>query len=266
MDRTNDANPKALQAAFSFLDATLAPLFVASGVDRERRIRTGGSVGLLPVLATIVGGVPLGASDVALSHPAIRGGALDLESRGFDLVVVDECFGSDGAEVLTAVRRADPTSSPVVLRFNSTDSATALDPEVLVRELERAQCALIYSHVRTAITQANWAGVVLGPSSALSVERIVTLDLHAMKEIVLIGCASGRANLFVGEVTVAHAAALAGSREVFSALWPIRPKLGARVAAHLAEVLARGESLGDGLSQLFLADRVSAAPFVLLSP
>lgn len=40
----------------------------------------------------------------------------------------------------------------------------------------------------------------------------------------------GAANMFVGKVTVAHAAVIAGARQVLYSLWPIRPQHGAALS------------------------------------
>ena len=268
MERTSSTEPKALREAVAYLDRTLSPLLAEAEIDGDVRLRTGGLVGLLPILATLVDGEALGTRvEIAIDHPALTEASIVVEERRFDLVVVDQCFARDAAEVVTAGRRvASIGSEPTVLAFNSDDQSTALDPLTLANELQRSRRTLIYSHVRLAVTQANWAGFYLGPSSALTVADLLELDLSSTEEIVLIGCASGRANPFVGDVTVAHAAALAGAEEVFSTLWPIRPKLGSQVAVHLINEFRRGQSMSTALSLLFRRNRLQAAPFVVMRP
>jgi hypothetical protein len=269
-DRAPTKPPRALDEAIAFLDAVIGPLFEeALAGGGEHRVQALGQVALLPLLATNVGGRPLGASvHISLSHPnPFVATTASWGSRSFDLVVIDERF-AENAVVQEAVAEAQARglSQPRVITFDSRIDTKALSKQALVDELSTARSVLIFSHIENSITAAALAGLVLGPSSTLSAEEIAALDLSAVTEMVLIGCASGRANPFVGDVTVAHAAALAGAAEVFYTIWPVLSPFGSRVATDLVRARYEGRSLAEFLAAQFTSDRRAASPLALMRP
>jgi hypothetical protein len=263
MDRAPTTPPRVLEEAIAFLDA------VALAGGGEHRVQALGQVAQLPLLATNVGGRALGASvNIALGHPnPLVAATASRGARSFDLVVIDERFAENiVVQEAVAEARARGLSQSRVITFDSRIDAAALSKQALVDELSTAHSVLIFSHIENSITSAALAGLVLGPSSTLSAEEIAALDLSAVTEMVLIGCASGRANPFVGDVTVAHAAALAGAAEVFYTLWPVLSPFGSRVAKDLVRARYEGRSLAEFLAARFTSDRRAASPLALMRP
>ena len=81
-----------------------------------------------------------------------------------------------------------------------------------------------------------------------TVEEIAALDLRNLKDLALIACSSGRGNPFVGQVTIAHAMAVARAATIAFTYWPILKKDGARVAEML---------LGEDASRLSLSTLIA---------
>jgi hypothetical protein len=248
-----------------FLDQELAPLLsdVMQGME-EVRLIAGGSISALPLLGTMLGDSALGAiAGVAYAHPNP-----DVESRPrapkpFDLLVLDTGFGDDSAAVRSAFERVSPTSR--VLEFDSTMYGTELDHQELADALESASGALFFSHVDTPALYAGEAAILTGPKGRFRVDILAALDLRSLEELALIGCASGRPNLFLGDVAVAHAAAMAGARQILYSLWPIRPREGSAFAAGLAREV-REEGMNGFLAARYREDRRRAGPFAMISP
>jgi len=94
----------------------------------------------------------------------------------------------------------------------------------------------------------------------------VKLDLSNLQELALICCSSGRINPFVGEVTLAHAAALAGAHEVLFTLWPVRFSLGSRVTSEMIAVRAAGRAMREFLASSFAAHPIRMAAFAIMRP
>jgi len=265
MDRLSQLDRGAAREAIGFLDHELGPLLDQVVGTEQLRIRTLGAVSLLPLLMTMVAGAPLGAREwTAYAHPNPDVEAQTREALDpFDLFVVDLCFGEDSNALRREARRAGTSQ---IVEFDSSSETTAIQKQGLIDALESARSALVFCHVSNDITRANEAGLVLGPSSRLTIEELVVLNLKSLDELALVGCASGRGNPFLGDVTMAHAAALAGAGEILSTLWPIRPTFGARFIADLLR--SRDEQIGTSLflSHQFSSDRIRAAPFALMRP
>ena len=217
----------ALRKAKNF-DTAIAPsLYDALLGEGEQRIHVVGEISALPLLATSVDGNVLGSSRrVAYRHPDtdtenLLDGRRDIPT----LLVVDRCFGSHSQKLETVYRKAaSALSYPTkVLTFNSNREDRSLPKELLIEALESAPSALTFTHVESPVDRAPEAGIILGPSSKLRLSEMASLNLKGLEELAFIGCASGRNNPFVGEATLAHAAAIGGAYEILYTLWPIRP-------------------------------------------
>jgi hypothetical protein len=264
------AETKPIRNAIKFLDEKLAPL-LAEPIRRggEQRIQAVGPIGLLPLLATSVDGKPIGGlSSVAHHHP---NPILTISGAGstdpYSLLVVDNCFGSDSGAVVRAARRAwQGTGDAQILAFNSEAASTALEVGELVESLRSAVSAVVFCHAVSQIAVANRAGLVLGPTARLAVEELAKLDLSNLQELALICCSSGRNNPFIGEVTLAHAAALAGAVEILFTLWPVRSSLGSRFVAEMIAARSAGQPMREFLASSFKDHPVRTSAFSIMRP
>lgn len=254
----------------SFLDTVLAPLLLHAGVsDKPTRLQLGGVIGELPVLMTMVDGVALGASaDVGYLHPnpEVTGRAANTEP--FDLLVIDDCFGSEAMRVGRALQDgAGDGRAYVTLAFNSDAGADeALGHDQLASALQSARRALIFCHCESVAGMAGAASIVTGKNSRFGVDTLAGLELRALDELVVIGCSTGRADPFVGDISVAHAAAVAGARQLLYSLWPLRPRRAADFVVALLEARSSGMPTVDCLAEQYRADRVRAGGFVIMRP
>ena len=260
---------KALRAANSYLAGTLGPL-LSDALDRsgELRIQALGPMGTLPVLATPVAGRVLGGMpSVAYRHP---NPAASFQAEGMrsplELLVIDKCFGEHSRSAETAARLAASRSSAEcrILSFNSDEGE--LDPGEVIDALRAVSSAIIFGHAESPAANASAAGLVLGATSRLRVDVLAASDLNGLAELAMIGCGTGRNNLFLGEVTLAHAAAVAGAGEILYTLWPIRPGDGARIAGGILHDRLEGKSTREYLAHQFEEDVLKAEAFAIMRP
>jgi hypothetical protein len=122
-----------------------------------------------------------------------------------------------------------------VLRFNSGMEGAVLGDGELEEALQSVSSALAFCHVGSPTAYAGEAALITGSSSRFRIDALAALDLRSLDELAIVGCASGRANPFVGDVTVAHAAATAGARQILYSLWPIRSDPGGRFRRRASE-------------------------------
>lgn len=234
----------------------------------EKRLQAVGQMGALPVLATLVAGGALGSSfEVAYRHPNAEA---EFRSEGISgsvqLAIIDNCFEGDARTVKAAAHLAASKERVEceILEFNS--GTDALSVAKLLNALRSVSSAVLFCHVVSPITSASSTGLVLGPSSVLTVDSLASLDLDGLEELVLIGCASGRSNPFLGEVTLAHAMALAGVGEILYTIWPIRPSVGSRFLSGMFEARSKGQTMREYLAEKFSEDPLRAAPFAIMRP
>jgi hypothetical protein len=105
-----------------------------------------------------------------------------------------------------------------------------------------------------------------GPDTYFRAEQLAELDLSELRDLAIVGCGSGRPDEFVGDLTMAHAATVAGARQVLYTLWPIRPKLGAEFVDKLVRALAEGRPANASLAHLYQTQTLRASPFALMRP
>lgn len=252
------------------LDRELGPLLaeaIAAGADA--RLKSGGLLSGIPLLAIDVDGMPLGAASlVAFAHPGRQAASVEPDTDAFDLLVIDEAFGEQSDRVRAAVEQAAQQSATTlqVLSFNSDNKDRRLPDEELKAALESSSKAMMFCHVDTRVAQAPAAGIVTGSASRMHVKAIAALDLSKLVEVAIIGCGSGRSDLFVGDVTVAHAVATAGASQILYSLWPIEAGDGADLAVALVEAHRAGITTPQRLAQEFRDDRERAAAFALMRP
>ncbi len=269
-----DAAPSAARGpianATQFLDANLGPVLLeAIGGRSDVRLQAGGPIALLPILVTTVGERPLGTSpNVAYAHPNRDVLDRSATTEPFDLLIVDDCFGADSAKVRSAVQLAAEQSSQIcrVLRFNSAVDGAALGHDELEEALQSASRALIFSHVGSPGAYASEAALLTGGSSRFRIDALAELDLRSLDELVMVGCASGRVNPFVGDITVAHAAGMAGVRQILYSLWPIGSAQGAGFVEDLVKARANNQATVDCLAESYSRDRITASPFAIMRP
>ena len=259
-----------IMRAAQFLDAALGPLLLEAAKDKEDiRLQTGGTVALLPLLMTMLDGQPLGASpNVAHAHPNPDVLDADANAEPYDLLIVDDCFEDHSAKVRSAVEIVGEVSSQScrVLRFNSAAGGTGLKEGEFEEALQSASRALIFCHVGSPQDSAGEAAIVIGPDSRFRIDSLAALDLRSLSELAIIGCASGRANPFVGDLTIAHAAAMAGARQVLYTLWPIMSSRGASFVDRLVNARADGQITASFVAERYSEDRMSASPFAMMRP
>ena len=269
MEGNPGSERKVLRDAMTYLASVLSPVLAqAFNTPGERRIQAVGQMGILPILAAPVSGRALGASpEVAYRHPNTAAAFQLMGRRGHvELAVIDKCFGSDAQNVAITARAVASAQDAEcqVLYFDSENDT--LPVSNLLSALSSAASAVIFCHVDNPVANANAAGLILGSTSRLTVEALAAADLHSLEELALIGCASGRSNPFVGEATLAHAAALAGAGEILYTLWPIRPSEGSKIAVGLLEARSHGQTMREFLAHQFEQDALKAAAFAMMRP
>jgi hypothetical protein len=266
----SSAEREPIGRAAQFLDAALGSLLLEATEDKDDvRLQAGGTIALLPLLMTMLDGRPLGAApNVAYAHPNPDVLDADATSEPYDLLIVDDYFEDHSAKVRSAVQLVGQVSSQScrVLRFNSATDGTALKDDEFAEALQSASRALMFCHVGSPQHSAGKAAVVIGPDSRFRIDAFAALDLRSLSELAIIGCASGRANPFVGDLTIAHAAAMAGARHVLYTLWPILSSQGASFVDRLVKARADGQTTAGFLADRYSEDRMSASPFAMMRP
>jgi hypothetical protein len=269
MEGSAASERKALQKANSYLADTLSPVLAdAFDYSSELRIQAIGQMGILPVLATPVTGKTLGESPkVAYRHPNT---ASDFQAEGLrgpvELLIVDRCFQGHSQNVEEAARLMARQSSTTCHILAFYCDAGQLSPNEVIDALRSVSSAIIFGHAESPATNASEAGLVLGASTKLTVEMLASSDLNGLQELALIGCGTGQSNLFLGEVTLAHAAALAGAGEILYTLWPIRPRDGTRIAGGILQSRALGKTMREYLAERFAEDPLKAEAFAIMRP
>jgi CHAT domain len=249
-----------------FLDTSVAPLLEDAELAEQTRLVAGGGGSLLPLFATKVGGQPLGArGTVAYAHPNPSVVAAPPSTTPFDLVVADRSFGADSRAVVEAWEASSETTGTKI-EFDSSAAASVLPAESLRVALEASRRALVFCHVENPLFHAAQGGIFLGGDQFLSPEAIAGLSLRGLEELVIIGCGSGRDNPFIGGASVAHAAAVAGARDIVYTLWTISQEHGARFAVSLIDARRKGVDLADFLASTYAEDHALASVYAMLRP
>jgi hypothetical protein len=184
-----------------------------------------------------------------------------------DLLLLDRSFGKHSARVAAAflrLHRALGTRGTILEFDSSATEDDGVEPEAATAALRSAQGALFYGHGHTELSRAGEAVLVLGRESELRIDEIAQLDLRNLSSLTLVACASGQQSPFVGPTTLAHAAAIAGARQILFSLWPITPAQGARFAAGLLGHLASGRSASEHLASLHTTAPLDAAAFGIM--
>ncbi|HUB72671.1 MAG TPA: CHAT domain-containing protein [Solirubrobacteraceae bacterium] len=249
-----------------FLDAAVAPLLDDAELAGETRLVAGGGASLLPLLATTVNEQPLGArGTVAYAHPNPSVVAAPPSTTPFDLLVTDRSFGADSRVVVESWEASSETTETKI-EFDSSATAGVLAAESLRAALETSRRALVFCHVENPMFHAAQGGIFLGGDQFLSPEAIAGLSLRGLEELVVIGCGSGRDNFFIGGVSVAHAAAVAGARDILYTLWTISHEHGARFAVALIDARGKGVNLAGFLASKYAEDHTLASVYAMLRP
>lgn len=263
-------SPRPIAAAINALSAELGPAIAEAFEDiPEARLDVAGVVGLLPVMATRVGSVPIGArANVSYLHPLT--GAFessDLPELPPDLLILDRSFGRASARVrdsFLGLHRADG-ARPTILEFDSEGtSSNDLDSKAAMDALTSATGAIFYGHCHPDLAHAATAALVLGRETELRIDAIAQLALRNLDSLILVACGSGQPNPFVGPISVAHAAAVAGARQLVFSLWPITAAHGARFTTGLLAALAAGGDCREYLAALHTTAPLDAAPFAIM--
>jgi hypothetical protein len=258
----------AMREMSAFLDANVAlPLAQGDEITDETRLVVGGGASLLPVLATNVNGQSLGALGAAYRHPNATVAGAPATTLPFDLLVVDRAFDSDSRDVVEAWELdASPSAGMKKLEFNSSAAAGHLSVDSLQDALVGCRRALVFAHVNNPMFHGGQGGIFLGDGQHLSPEAIAPMALGGLEELVIIGCGSGRDNLFVGGVSVAHAAAVAGAREILYTHWTITSEVGANFAVALMDTRRNGMALGSFLASTYADDSALASVYGMIRP
>jgi hypothetical protein len=258
----------AMREMSAFLDAHVAPpLSDGDEITGETRLVVGGGASLLPVLATNVNGQSLGARGAAYCHPNPTVAGAPATTLPFDLLVVDRTFGSPSRDVVEAWELvASPSAGMKKLEFDSSAAAGRLSVDSLQDALLGCRRALVFSHVNNPTFHGGQGGIFLGGGQHLSPEAIAPMALGGLEELVIVGCGSGRDNLFVGGVSVAHAAAVAGAREVLYTRWTITSEVGANFAVALMDARRNGMALEAFLASTYADDSALASVYGMIRP
>jgi hypothetical protein len=235
----------------------------------DPRLEVGGVISLLPVMATRLGSVPIGGRPtVAYLHPLT--GSLEPSAepvRAPDLLLLDCGFRKHSKRVATAFRLLHDAlgTTPTILEFDRAMSdGNVVNSETAIEALRSATGAIFYGHCHTELARAGVAALLLGGENVLMVDAMAQLDLRNLDSLTLVACASGRPNPFVGSISVAHAAAIAGCRQLLYSLWPITAANGARFTTGLLAHLASGGNAAEYLAALHRTSPLDAAPFGIM--
>jgi len=265
--RSPSTTSRPITSAIEILSRGLGLAIAAALTDvPEARLDVAGFAGLLPVMATRVGAVSIGArSTISYLHPLT--GSLDAiegPQRCPDLLILDRSFGKRSARVAAAFRRLHLVldTTPRIVDFDSSAPGDGeANTEVVVRALASAAGAIFFGHCDTQLARAGATALVLGRDTGLALGEVARLDLRNVQTLVLVACASGQPNPFVGPLSVAHAAALAGARQLVFTLWPITAAQGARFTSGLLDDLASGGTVAEYVAALHSTSPLRAAPF-----
>jgi len=235
-------------------DQVLSPL-VAEALDDVpgARLEAIGLAAHLPLSLLSIDGTPIGTRDTfGYVHPRAGNSQSASESTKWrpDLMVVDHAFSGETQKVIQAARSAQTWASQTIeiLEFNSYNQSEGLDRAQLLSHLARSRAAVFFCHGVSEMQNAAGVGLLIAKDDTLTVEEIAALDLRNLKDLALIACSSGRGNPFVGQVTIAHAMAVARAATIAFTYWPILKKDGARVAEML---------LGEDASRLSLSTLIA---------
>jgi hypothetical protein len=125
---------------------------------------------------------------------------------------------------------------------------------------------MYFGHAFSPAAHAASAGLLLGSSEFLGIEEIAALDLSQLDGFVLIACASGRYSPLLGGVSVAHAVAIAGAKEVVFSSWPLTSSQGSRFAEALLQGYGSGASSAETMADYFRAEPSLVGLFGLMRP
>ena len=224
----------------------------------------------LPLSLLTVSGAPIGL-DPAFAYVHPRGGTGNVEHGCTawepNLVIVDHAFGEEARSVVGAAESLrNACSRPITLiEFDSTGDEP-LSRHQLLDALTAATDVIFYCHGVAPMQSAPSVGVLLGDGDTLTVEEIAALELSNVHGLALVACSSGRVNPFVGQVTVAHAMALAGVVTVAFTYWPIRQDRGATVAKSLLDGNPARGSLSSIIAGLTNPRDPALAAFSIIRP
>jgi hypothetical protein len=262
---TMSSNQGPLNRTLRFLRDEIGPILQEAIADgSELRVEASGPVGLMPLLATEVGGHAIGSSvRIAYQHPDPSCvGKHDLPSLP-DLIVVDRCFGNESVRVEGSAARLQGCH---ITAFDSGGDEPEIDADGLIAALRRSRSAVIFCHGASDLTAAGRSGLVLSSGVLVTLEELARQDLANLEELVLVACSSGRLNPFVGQATLAHAAAIAGVRQIVFTLWPIRSTTGSRFAQDLLEARNSGNTTAEFFADRYRTNPGSMVPFGIMRP
>lgn len=267
---SSSTSTKPVAAAIDALSVGLGAAIADALNDiSDPRLDVAGVVGLLPVMATRVGSVPIGTRrDISYLHP-LRGTRepSHLPERVPDLLLLDRSFGRSSARVKASFLQAHSAANtrPTLLEFDSgATGGNDLNSEMAMGALNSATGAIFYGHCHPDLAHAATAALVLGRQTELRIDAIAQLALRDLDSLILVACGSGQPNPFVGPISVAHAAAVAGARQLVFSLWPITAAHGARFTTGLLAALAAGGDSREYLAALHTTAPLDAAPFGIM--
>lgn len=265
--KTTSANTSIWRQLLEHQDRALsAPITEAMTDVPGAGVQAIGIAADLPLSALTVGDSRLGTQDsFGYIHPLAGRGVIPWQSLEWhpDLLVIDRAIGDEARAVIEAARFAESSSGdPIrVMEFDSKRDGRALERPQLVSGLVDSSDVILYCHGVSSILNASGAGLLIGRGDTLTVEEIAHLDLRNIRSLALIACSSGRSNPFVGQITVAHAMAVAGVSAVAFTQWPILQKRGAIVAKLLLAEDVTSPSLSTLIAGTVDAVDAAAAAF-----
>ena len=270
MENMRPADRGVMRDVIRYLDTAIAPLLKRAIADKAVvRLQVGGLIAELPILMTKLDGVPLGGDPrIAYRHPNTSVHARDVDITPFELLVLDDCFGAASRRVSRVLQEASDNgpSEIQVLAFNSDEADSALRHDQLIGAMESCRAAILFCHCDSPVTIAGATAIVTGQQTRFQVEALSTLDLRALDELIIIGCSSGRPNPFVGDITLAHAAANAGVSQVVYSMWPLHADRAAEFVVALTQARSNGISTADFIASRYRDDATRAGSFVVMRP
>lgn len=261
----------ALRAASTVLDNSVTPILEEILEDTKHRFVSGiGLTGVLPLLATSVHGAPLGTTGrIVHLHPLYgKVESPDLAGRSPDLLVVDLCFGADSSAVQVAFQLAGGLlhTTARIITFDSSSQGGGLDRSELLDALKVSRWPIYFGHALAPPHLVAATGLVLGDGQFLGLEELAALELTHVDGFILIGCASGRHSPILGGVSVAHAAALAGAKEVVFSSWPLKASQASRFTSALLRGYGAGALTSQTMADYFRVEPFSVGLFGLMRP
>jgi len=230
-----------------------------TGLQGPVTVEGHGLLGWLPVhaLPTDSGGPLCTLVDLSYRHPGPvtdAGGAFG--KAAIDLAILDRSL-----PFWKSISSLLPTSAKRLLYDSGCDDLL-IEPKEVLGSLSNSAGFLYYGHAHNDLDDAMESRLQLGAVSGVTVSDLSDLDLTRSKVGIVVGCATGQPNPYLGSpISIASSLALGGCQQVFATLWSVYPKVGFVFAK---ELLGQNESYYAAWRKMIENDSTRYAPFIVI--